>query len=408
VALSGVGLAPVAGFSAANLGFGNLPLSTTGSPLTETVTNTGTANLSITSVVLGGPNVAAFAKTADTCTGATLVPTGTCAVTVTFTASSTGTMNATLTFTDNSNYVTGSTQVVNLSGTGGGPVVTLATPALSFANQPMNATSAVLTETVTNTGLLNLTIASVVVGGTNAGDFTKSVDTCSGATVAPNATCAVSVTFTPAATGARAATLTFTDNDNDVAGSTQTVNLSGTGVDFTLTTTGGTQTTAQGGQAKYTITLTPLGGTFSGSVTLACSNLPAEATCAFSPSAPSPGASGSSSQLTITTSAQVYARTLPPVPTLPPSVWLVLLLATFLLVMMNFWRTRRQSPRWALVACGYLAILLATCFLAACGGGGFPLPKVGGTPVGTYTVTVTGTAGSTQHSTTITLSVTGA
>ena len=116
---------------------------------------------------------------------------------------------------------------VSLSGTGTAtPVVSLSTPSLSFGSQPTSMRSAAQTETITNTGTANLAISTVTISGTNASDFAKSADTCTGATVIPNGTCTVSVTFTPSATGSRSASLNFTDNASN---SPQTVSLSGTG-----------------------------------------------------------------------------------------------------------------------------------------------------------------------------------
>jgi hypothetical protein len=54
--------------------------------------------------------------------------------------------------------------------------------------------------------------------------------TAANGTLAGFASCTVNVRFTPAAGGARSAILRFTDNSNNVAGSTQDVALSGTGV----------------------------------------------------------------------------------------------------------------------------------------------------------------------------------
>jgi hypothetical protein len=300
-------------------------------------------------------------------------------------------------------------QVSSLSPFGifvGMPAVSLPATPQNFGNLALNTSSSAQQVTLTNSGAANLTISTVTLGGTNASAFAKSADNCTGATVTPNGTCTVNVTFTPAATGALSATLTFTDN---AATSPQTLALSGTGVDFAMAPapTSATQTVAQGGNAQYTINVTSLGGTDSNAVTLACSNLPAQATCAFSPATVTPGASGSSSTLTITTAAPVYARMIPPSSGLPPARLLAMLLAMMLLVLVGWWRVRRQSPRWAAATCLLFGVLLAATFMASCAQGGYLLPKVGGTPTGSYTVTITGSFGSTQHTTTVTLNVTG-
>jgi hypothetical protein len=130
---------------------------------------------------------------------------------------------------------------VSLTGVGvTGPSVSLSATSLTFASQTVATASAAQTVTVTNTGGANLVIGTATIGGTNAGDFSKSADTCAGATVAPAGTCSVSVRFTPAAAGARSGTLSISSN---AAGSPHVVSLSGTGAApaiplTTLTTTG--------------------------------------------------------------------------------------------------------------------------------------------------------------------------
>jgi hypothetical protein len=410
VGLSGTGTTPVASLSPP-LTFSSQIVGTTSTSQAVTLSNaTGTAALTIASISITGANAGDFAVASAGTTCSTSSPVaagGSCTINVTFTPTATGTRSGTLTVTDNSNGVAGSTQTVTLSGTGTGvALASFSASSLTLANQPISTTSTVQTETVTNTGTLNLTITAVTLGGTNASDFVKTADTCTGATVIPNGTCMVSVTFTPTATGARSATLTFTDNNNNLAGSTQAVTLSGVGVDFAVASPTGAQTVAQGGKAVYTINLTSVGGTDSSAVTLACSNLPALATCAFGTNPVTPGASGGSSTLTITTTAPVYARMFPHSPGRPPAALPALLLAMMLPALVGWWRVRRQSPRWAAATCLLFGVLLATTFMAGCGAGGYNLPKVGGTPVGSYTVTVTGTSGTTQHTTTVTLNVT--
>ncbi|HLI57873.1 MAG TPA: choice-of-anchor D domain-containing protein, partial [Actinomycetota bacterium] len=105
------------------------------------------------------------------------------------------------------------------------PTAQLSPTSLSFAAEPIGTPSASQLVTATSTGGGTLSIGSVTVSGPNAPDF-PIVDLCSGAALVPAANhCQVSVAFQPTAgaTGARSATLTFSDS----AG-TQTVPLSGT------------------------------------------------------------------------------------------------------------------------------------------------------------------------------------
>jgi hypothetical protein len=110
--------------------------------------------------------------------------------------------------------------------------------------------------------------------------------------------------------------------------------------------------------------------------------------------------------MTITTAAPAYAMMHPPSTRMPPTAPLALLLGAMLVPLAGWWGMRRDSRRWAAASCLLFGLLLATTFMAGCGAGGFPLPKAGGTPAGNYTVTVTGTSGSTSHSTTVSLTVT--
>ncbi len=79
--------------------------------------------------------------------------------------------------------------------------------------------------TLTNSGTLALHVQSAAVSG--ASEFAIATDTCSGVVVEPGATCVVTVAFTPTASGARTATLTFAD---DAAGAPHSVGLTGTAV----------------------------------------------------------------------------------------------------------------------------------------------------------------------------------
>src|SRR3989441_4515 len=224
VSLAGMGIAPAVTLAPTNLAFGDQRLSTTSPAQTVTLTNSGTATLSITSIALAGLNPGDFAIAAGTtCTnGATVVAGASCLLNLTFTPTAASARTATVTITDDA---PGSPQSVSLAGTGIVPAVTLAPTNLAFGTQRLSTTSPVQTVTLTNSGTATLSITSIVLAGLNPGDFAIAADnTCpTGAgSVAPGASCTISISFTPEATGARTATVTITD---DAAGSPQSASL---------------------------------------------------------------------------------------------------------------------------------------------------------------------------------------
>jgi len=110
-----------------------------------------------------------------------------------------------------------------------------ATTAFSASYLPAPAaTSAAQTVNFSNGGAAPMTITNIYIAGFNPGDFARAGGTCPTAfpgTLAPGATCTVSVTFRPAALGSRQANLSFSGN---AANTTDlSVPLSGTGVDLT-------------------------------------------------------------------------------------------------------------------------------------------------------------------------------
>ena len=78
-----------------------------------TLANTGSADLSITSIAVSGSNASNFAQT-NNC-GSTVAASANCTISVTFTPSRTGSRSASITITDGA---AGSPHTVALSGTG--------------------------------------------------------------------------------------------------------------------------------------------------------------------------------------------------------------------------------------------------------------------------------------------------
>ena len=95
---------------------------TSSNPIEVTVTNSGDANLNISSVVIGGSNVSDFTTT-NSCSG-TVRAEGTCTITVTFVPLASGQRTETITLTGNA---PNSPQIINVSGNAN-PITIALTP----------------------------------------------------------------------------------------------------------------------------------------------------------------------------------------------------------------------------------------------------------------------------------------
>lgn len=281
--LTGTGTAPSATLSPASLTFGGQLVGTTSAVQSTTLTNTGNAPLTISAISVTGD----FAQT-NTC-GTTLAAGASCSINVTFTPAAVGTRSGSVTVTDNAS---GSPHGVSLIGTGTAPIASLSPASLTFGSQVIGTTSPTQSATLSNTGTAPLTISAITI----TGDFAET-NNC-GNSLAPGASCAINVSFTPAAVGSRSGTLMVSDNSNP---SPQNLGLSGTGVDFGISVTPSSATVPRGGSSRFSVSLTPLGGAFSNAVALSCSGLPVASSCTFSPVSVTPGSSGASSVMTLTT-----------------------------------------------------------------------------------------------------------
>jgi hypothetical protein len=135
----------------------------------------------------------------------------------------------TSTFTFEVTDAKGNTATKQLSITiaAGSPVVSLSPASLIFAGQTVATTSTAQTVTLTNTGTAALSISGISASG----NFSET-NTC-GSSLADNASCTISVTFTPTATGTLTGAISFTDN---AAASPQQISLSGIGQAASTTT----------------------------------------------------------------------------------------------------------------------------------------------------------------------------
>jgi 6-phosphogluconolactonase (cycloisomerase 2 family) len=221
-----------AGFSPPALNFPDTPITQHSPAELIHLTNTGSEALDVTlsSIAISGADANDFAL-AQSCT-TPLQPRATCTISIVFTPTVAALRQATLTVTD-----TAGTQTAMLSGTGlaAQPGVNLAPSTVTFAVTQIDTAAAPQSVVLANTGDANLHISSILVSGSNSPDFTVASSPsspgapagCATATVyPPNASCSITIAFTPLGAGARSASIIIAD---DAPGSTQTVLLSGTG-----------------------------------------------------------------------------------------------------------------------------------------------------------------------------------
>lgn len=175
--------------------------------------------------------------------------------------------------------------------------------------------------------------------------------------------------------------------------------------DFNTTVAQPTATAQAGKSATYSVTVGSQFGAFSNPVSLSCSGLPSLASCSFSPPTVTPGSGSATSTLTISTTAPSLVFPTQPNgwPSLPIfAAWMGLVLI-LLISVVNAKKTGRKLA--ASLAFTALLVCVASPIVACSGNNGSSGSQNPGTPTGTYTVTVTGTANQLQHSTSVTLKV---
>jgi sugar lactone lactonase YvrE len=397
------------------LSFNAQPVGVASTATAVTVTNAGGATLTISAIQIGGIDATDFGETDNCVTPGTVAPGATCTINVTFTPAAVGTRTATLSVV---NAIASGSASINVTGTGGTATATLTPTTLTFGSTIVGQPSATQAITLTNSGTATTLIPAggITIMGANAGDFSET-DTCAGgAGVAPGATCAITVTFKPTATGARTATLSVASN----AGAASTATLNGTGGAATLTLTlkdtdsSSTQTVSAGATATYNLSLS---GSQAVTATITCTGAPTAATCTPAPAsvAVTPTAAGTF-KVSITTTARssMVPFTQPSTKMQPPSFMQIAPMATlallFVIAMMLGWMQneagRARTLRVALSICLILMPIAAATVLVGCGGGSSSTPPPAtGTPAGSYTITVTATSGSTNSTLALTLVV---
>ena len=385
LALSGTGVGPFITLPPPTFVGQAFPGSSTGNQIL--IGNSGNASLVISSLSVTGTNAAEFRPSIAQC-GSIPGP-GTCLILVTFTPGAVGTRTANIVINDNQ---VGSPQSFQVSGTGLGPAYSVPS-SLDLGNQ-LRGTTGLQTVTVTNTGNMSLDIHST----SGSGDFSASHNCFS---IAPSASCKITVSFLPTAVGPRTGTLTITDNT--FSGSRQ-ITLTGNGTDFQPSPGSGpaSVTVASGQTATYNLNMTSTGG-FSGSVSLDCTGAPQAATCTVNPSTIQLTGSGSV-PFTVTVTTQKTVSSLGGVQITVAGFGLVSFLSLAPLLLSR--RLRNGLRARGVAAIGL--VLLATCLaVSGCGGGGAGggNKNVQTTPPGTYTLALTATSSGVSRQLNLTLVV---
>jgi len=382
----------------ASITFAQQQIGTTSATQSVTLTNAGEAALAISKIAISGANASDYAET-NTC-GATLAISDTCQVSITFSPTAQGTRTASVSITDNA---PGSPHAISLSGqTTPAPALTLSASSLTFPGQYVGTSGLPQTITVTNSGNATSTISAVSASPTDFG-----VLNACGGSLAAGASCSIGVFFDPTASGARSGALTITD---DAAGSPQSVTLSGSGEDFSISASSSSASVSPGQTATYSVGLSGVGG-FNQSVLLSCSGAPAGSTCSVS--APSVTLSGSTTSVTVsvtTVAPSLSKGRSAAVSALPKKPILYFSFCVFPGLPLIL-RTRKRTRKAFKLFLALVFFATVTAALNGCGGGsgGTGGQGSGGTPASTYTLTVTGTFASSganlSHSTGLTLTV---
>jgi hypothetical protein len=215
VSLQGTGIPSSILLAPTALAFGSQVINTTSAAGTITVTNQGSSNVTVNSVLASG----GYSET-DTCTGVTLTAGKTCKITVTFTPTVIGSMPGTITVNDTS---VGAPHIATLTGNGQYPVSLSAD--LAFGTVDVGSSSAPQTITFTNNQSQGLTFTYATSGDYSA--VGSGTNPC-GSSLAAKAQCTLAVTFTPTFNGLIRGALTINYN---AAGSPATRSFTGTGQD---------------------------------------------------------------------------------------------------------------------------------------------------------------------------------
>jgi hypothetical protein len=188
--------------------FGTVAVGATSAPANVTFSNSGPGATGVLASTVTGADAAAFAVASDGCSGKSLGVGETCEVKVQFAPHAAGAQQADLTVADQH----GTVAVVALTGDGASASpgsLSVAPTTQDFGMLASGSKSAAVPFAFANHGGTATPPLAVSLTGPDASDF-QLADPCSGKPLAAGASCQVTVTFAPAATGSKTASLAGT------------------------------------------------------------------------------------------------------------------------------------------------------------------------------------------------------
>ncbi len=216
-------------FSPPSLEFVSAALNQPSPEQTLSVTNPGNASLTIRNASLSGPSSGAFTLIENRCEAKLLSPGSACSVRLRFTPGSTEPSTARLIFNES-----GGDQTATIDLRGGiesapeptaAPVLSVRPESVEFGGREVGNRGRIEI-TVINSGNAPLLLGKSSIAGSAAEDFAVARNACANRPIAPQAECAIDLTFTPRAEGVRDAALVLTAND----GARQQITLRGAGI----------------------------------------------------------------------------------------------------------------------------------------------------------------------------------
>jgi hypothetical protein len=182
---------------------------------TFTVSNTGVQNLVVGTISLSGDNASEFTIQNDGCSNKTFTPGQTATFDAVFTPTSVGSKTARVTIASNDPDTPQLLVSLNLSAAIREPNISVMPLVVIDSSSVFVGESSKKTFTVSNTGVKELAVGTIVISGDNASEFRIQNDGCSNKSINPGQSATFDAVFFPTSAGNKTAKITVPSNDPD-------------------------------------------------------------------------------------------------------------------------------------------------------------------------------------------------